>query len=142
MQQASIGLSVILGFLSYEFLGLHTGGLISAGYLALFTEQPLRILMTLALALLVFLLTKLISRFVILYGSRRFMATVLLSLIASWVLQKSFYYLNIIPQDLRVIGYIIPGLVANDMMKQGVPRTLLMVAVATLLVKGLLMVAL
>ena len=38
MLQQAIGLSIILGFLSTELLGLFTGGLISAGYLAFYVE--------------------------------------------------------------------------------------------------------
>ena len=36
MLQQAIGLSILLGFLSTELLGLFTGGLVSAGYLAFF----------------------------------------------------------------------------------------------------------
>ena len=37
--------------------------------------------------------------------------------------------------DLRVIGYIIPGLIANDMEKQGIIRTSLALIIVTALVK-------
>ncbi len=139
MQQAAIGLSVILGFLSTELLGLGTGGLVSAGYLALFADQPYRLVSTLFLSLVVYLLTRLLSRFIIIYGSRRFMVTMLLSLIGTWTIGKMFYYLSAIPQDFRIIGYIVPGLVANDMLKQGVAKTFAMVLVITFIVRAVLM---
>lgn len=138
MLQQAIGLSIILGFLSTELLGLFTGGLISAGYLAVYVEQPYRILSTLALALVVYGLTLLIGRAVILYGRRRFMLTVILGILLGWLYESQAYYLSGISQDLRVIGYIIPGLLANDMCKQGIWRTVLMVLVCTLLIRLIL----
>ena len=138
MLQQAIGLSIIMGFLSTELLGLFTGGLISAGYLAFYVEQPYRILSTLALALVADGLTLLIGRAVILYGRRRFMLTVILGILLGWLYESQAYYLSGISQDLRVIGYIIPGLLANDMCKQGIWRTVLMVLVCTLLIRLIL----
>ena len=120
MLQQAIGLSILLGFLSTELLGLFTGGLVSAGYLAFFVEQPYRILSTIVLSLVVYGLTKLIGRAVILYGRRRFMLTVLLGILLGWLYEKQAYYFSGVSQDLRIIGYMIPGLLANDMCKQGI----------------------
>ena len=71
MLQQAITLSIMLGFLATEFLGLYTGGLVSAGYLAFFMEQPYRIAATLVLATVVYLITLGLSRVIILYGRRR-----------------------------------------------------------------------
>ena len=138
MLQQAIGLSIILGFLSTELLGIFTGGLISAGYLAFFLEQPYRILSTLLLSLVVYGQTRLIGRVVILYGRRRFMLTVILGILLGWLYESQSYYISGISQDLRIIGYIIPGLVANDMCKQGIWRTVLMILVCTLLIRLIL----
>lgn len=140
MLQQAIGLSIILGFISTELLGLFTGGLVSAGYLAFFLEQPYRVASTLVLSLVVYGLTKLIGKAVILYGRRRFMLTVILGILLGWVYESHAYYLNGISQDLRIIGYMIPGLLANDMCKQGVWRTVLMAMVCALLIRLILTV--
>lgn len=140
MLQQAIGLSIILGFISTELLGLFTGGLVSAGYLAFFLEQPYRVASTLLLSLAVYGLTKLIGKAVILYGRRRFMLTVILGILLGWVYESHAYYLNGISQDLRIIGYMIPGLLANDMCKQGMWRTVLMAMVCALLIRLILTV--
>lgn len=70
MYDVAISLSVLFSFGLYEAFGLLTGGMVSAGYLCLFFEQPLRIATTLLLAVLVYALTRLVSRVVILYGRR------------------------------------------------------------------------
>ena len=94
MLQQAIGLSIILGFLSTELLGLFTGGLISAGYLAFYVEQPWRILSTLALSLAVYGLTKLIGRLVILYGRRRFILTVIRGILLGWLYDSCSYNIS------------------------------------------------
>ena len=134
MLHTAVALSVILGFASVEFLGLLSGGIVSAGYLAFYLEQPFRILSTLLLAMAVCALVKLLQNFMILYGRRRFMVTILLSIILSTVIEGSFILTSGIAQDLRMIGYIIPGLIANDMEKQGIFKTLVMVLVISLVI--------
>ena len=103
MYDVAIALSVLLSFVLYEAFGLLTGGMVSAGYLCLYFEQPLRIVSTLLLALLVYLLTRLISRFVIVYGRRRFMLTLVLGLVFGWLVEKFLLGLAVIPQDLSLI---------------------------------------
>lgn len=140
MLQQAIGLSIILGFLSTELLGIFTGGLISAGYLAFYLEQPWRILSTVVLSLVVYGITRLVSKLVILYGRRRFMITVVLGILLGWLYEDLSFYFSGFSQDLRIIGYIIPGLLANDMCKQGVVRTIVMVLVCALLIRLLMTV--
>lgn len=140
MYDVAISLSVLLSFGLYEAFGLLSGGMVSAGYLCLFLEQPLRIVTTLALSVIVYLLTRLVSCFVILYGRRRFMLTILLSLIFAWVIEQFLLGIALIPQDIRIIGHVVPGLIANDMYKQGIPRTLLGVTIVSALARLLVMV--
>lgn len=141
MLQESIGLSIILGFLASEFLGISAGGLVSPGYLAFFLEQPLRLLSTMILAVIIFLGVRLMQRFMIIYGRRRFMAAVLMSLAGTWIFEQLFFYANAISQDIRIIGYIIPGLIANDMLKQGPVKTIVMVLLVAVVVRLILMLA-
>lgn len=134
MLHAAVALSILLGFIFTEFFGVLTGGMISAGYLAFYLEQPFRIASTLILATLVFCSVKVLSNYLILFGRRRFMLTVILGLLLSALIEKAFILMTDINQDMRIIGYIIPGLIANDMMKQGIIKTLIMV----LLVSGII----
>ena len=135
-----IGLSIILGFLSVEFLGLFTGGLVSAGYLAFYMDQPWRVVSTIVLAVVIYLITLGLQKIIIIYGRRRFMVTVLLSLISTWLLEKGLYgNLGSLELDIRVVGFIIPGLIANDMFKQGILRTILGVSILAVVVRLLLL---
>ncbi len=134
MIQVAISLSVILGLLSSELLGIASGGLISAGYLALYFNTPLRLVSTLALGLLVYLVVRLLDQVIFLYGRRRFALCILLSAIGSWAVQQLLVSVHPGSLDLRIVGYIIPGLMANDMLKQGILKTLASVIVIAALV--------
>ncbi len=134
MLHSAVAISILLGFLSTEFLGILSGGLVSAGYLAFYLEQPFRILTTILLSIITCGLIKLLQRRIILFGRRRFMLTVLFSMILAFLVEKGFVFLTDINQDMRIIGYIIPGLIANDMEKQGIVKTLLMVLLIAVII--------
>lgn len=132
---STVALSVILSFLVTELTGLLTGGMVSAGYLAFYFSEPMRILSTLLLSTLIALILRLSREFLILYGRRRFMLSILLSILFVYALEKAYFIMSPLSLDLRVIGYIIPGLIANDMEKQGIIRTSLALIIVTALVK-------
>ena len=132
---STVALSVILSFLVTELTGLLTGGMVSAGYLAFYFSEPMRILSTFLLSALIALILRLSREFLILYGRRRFMLSILLSILFVYALKKTYFILSPLSLDLRVIGYIIPGLIANDMEKRGIIRTSLALIIVTALVK-------
>ena len=132
---STVALSVILSFLVTELTGLLTGGMVSAGYLAFYFSEPMRILSTFLLSALIALIFRVSREFLILYGRRRFMLSILLSVPLVYALEKAYFILSPLSLDLRVIGYIIPGLIANDMEKQGIIRTSLALIIVTALVK-------
>lgn len=139
MMQTAVFLSIILSFASSELLGIFNGGLISSGYLALYLQQPLRLMSTFVSAVIVWGLIKLMSRWMIIFGRRRYMLTILLSLIIAWVYAELAPALSFAHEDLRIIGFIIPGLIANDMLRQGVLRTLAAVLISSAIIRLILM---
>lgn len=134
MVQIAITLSVILSLLSSEILGIATGGMISAGYLSLYFTTPLRLVSTLVLSLIIYLIVKLLDQVIFLYGRRRFALCILISVIGSWVVQKILILVRPVNMDLRIIGYIIPGLMSNDMLKQGVVKTIAIITIISTLI--------
>lgn len=135
MLYSTVALSVIFSFISTELTGILTGGMISAGYLAFWFQEPMRILSTLLMSVLIALILKGSRHFLILYGRRRFMLSVLLSIFGVYMVEKLYFYISFISHDMRIIGYIIPGLIASDMDKQGIFRTLVSVSVIALIVR-------
>ena len=130
-----VSLSVVLSLVCTEFTGLFAGGLVSAGYFAYYFHEPSRLTSTLVVAVLICLVVKLLQHVLILYGRRRFALSLILSLAAVWALEKTFFLYSGVSIDVRVIGYIIPGLIASDMEKQGVFKTLGVLAAITLVIR-------
>lgn len=118
MMYETFFIGVILAVFYVEIMDIYPGGIIVPAYIALYLDQPLRVLATVFIALLSLLTYQLLSRFFILFGKRRFVMLLLLG--ALWG-QLWFF---IAPQifagamELRMIGWIIPGLLANNCEKQ------------------------
>jgi gamma-polyglutamate biosynthesis protein CapC len=116
-----IGLVLALGYIALT--GYYPGGIIVPGYLVLFVDQPYRLAGTLVASLLTLALYLLASRYLILFGKRRFVFLILLgasfSLILSWFMPILFP----ISVDYRVIGLVIPGLIAGNFERQGIGIT-------------------
>ena len=125
-----IGLLLALGFIALT--GIYPGGIIVPSYLVLFLHEPQRIVGTLAAALLTLAVYRLASRWLILFGRRRFVFLILAG--GLWAMLWSLLFPFIFPAsvEFRVIGWVIPGLVANHMERQGVVITAASLVTVTL----------
>jgi len=135
----SIGIGVMVGFAFYEIFGFSPGGIVVPGYVALFLDQPIRILVTLLVALLTYFTVKILSNYIILYGRRRFLTMVLTSFLLKWLIEEIIIKMPISGIELRSIGYIIPGLIANEMRRQGIFPTLYSLAIVSIIVRLILL---
>jgi poly-gamma-glutamate biosynthesis protein PgsC/CapC len=130
----AFALGILLGFIFFELTGLTAGGIIVPGYIALYLNEPFRILATIFIALVTFGVISLLANVMILYGRRRF----LLAILVGFLLRGFTDWLQVqIPEtgwDLHVIGYIIPGLIANEFFRQGVLKTILALTIVSITV--------
>ena len=140
MVEGAIGLGLVLSLIFSETLGLAAGGMVVPGYMALMVHEPLRILGTLACALLTLGLLKLLSRYTLIYGRRRIVVAILIGFVFG-ALSRDLLLIRYrdVPIDMRTIGYVIPGLIANWMERQGVIQTLCVMMTTAVLVRLLLM---
>jgi gamma-polyglutamate biosynthesis protein CapC len=129
IEAAFVGLTIATLFV--ELTGLYPGGIIVPAYVALFVDQPLRIVGTLVIALLAWGCYRLLARVFILFGRRRFLLLVLLGGI--WTLMGYRFAPLLWPAslELRAIGWVIPGLVANTFERQGFLGTILALGIVT-----------
>ena len=113
-------LGLLISLLFIGITGIYPGGVIVPSYLVLFVHSPGRILGTLVVSLLTLLCFKFAQRFLILFGTRRFVFMVLVA--GLWTLIWLRFLPSLIPNSLefRVIGWVVPGLIANNLEKQGV----------------------
>ena len=119
MVELALGLGIALNLLFTEVLGLSSGGLVVPGYLALHLTQPSRLLATLAVGGATFAAVRYgLMRLVVLYGRRRFGVTILTGFVLHCLYTLALASAPA-PADLRVVGYIVPGLIANTSLSQG-----------------------
>ena len=127
-------IGLVAGFMFYELTGISPGGVIAPAYFALFIHDYQRIIVTIVLALSVFLIIKFSSSYLILYGRRKFLLAVVLSFFLKLLIETQLQPMDFMKLDLQSIGYIIPGLIANEMSRQKVASTLLSLGIVTLIV--------
>ena len=135
----AIGIGIMVSFAFYEIVGFSPGGIVVPGYVALFLDQPIRILVTLLVALLTYFAVKILSNYIILYGRRRFLTMVLVSFLLKWLIEEMIIKMPISGIELRSIGYIIPGLIANEMRRQGIFPTIYSLAIVSVVVRLILL---
>ena len=117
-------IGIIIAVIYIEMMDLYPGGIIVPAYIALYLDQPLKVLATIAVAFLSLYTYKVLSRYVILFGKRRFVMMVLLGALWAqvWFLVLPRFFAS--PLELRAIGWLIPGLLANNLEKQKLIPTL------------------
>jgi poly-gamma-glutamate biosynthesis protein PgsC/CapC len=139
MFEVAIGLGVLVSLFFLETFGAAAGGIVVAGYVAMYLHHPITILATLSISFLVYLIVKVLGNFMFIYGRRRMVITVLLGFIFGWMARYYGIFIHLSTDySVNVIGFIIPGLIANSMERQGIIRTLSVMTVAAVIVRLLL----
>jgi len=140
----AIGIGLVVSLLLSELLGVASAGMVVPGYLALYAQSPLHLASTLLACFATYGVVRAAGSFLILYGRRR----TALAILVGYLCGALFRYLiarhvpGIDPGADVVIGYIIPGLVAIWMDRQGVWETLGALSICTVVVRLVLIVAL
>ncbi len=127
----AIGIGLAVSLLFSELFGLAAGGMVVPGYFALFLNKPFDVVLTLLTAIATYLIVHLVSTFVIVYGRRRTVLMILTGyILRSLVMMIPFSSLSTIEllavgdPSFSVIGFIIPGLIAIWIDRQGLPETI------------------
>ena len=138
MAEVSIGLGIFLSLILSETLGVTAGGIIVPGYIALYLHNPIQVLVTFLVAVIVWVIIQLLGKITFLYGKRRIVLALILGFFFGYISRNVIF----ISQDIgsvAVIGNIIPGLIANWMDRQGIVRTLAVVVLTAVMVKLMVM---
>ena len=136
-----IGVGMVLSLFLTETLGVTAGGIIVPGYIALNLEDPYRLITTFSISIITYLIIKIISQFILVYGKRRLVLALLLGFLLGYLTRTENNLLSDLTQmDFVVIGNIIPGLIANWMDRQGVLRTVCTILITAGITKLCIMV--
>lgn len=131
----SIGIGLIVGLLFTEFFGISSGGLVVPGYIALFLDRPLDVIATFLIAFLAFSIVRVMSLFLIVYGKRRTALMILVGYLLGMLLKENSTFFMKVDASLSIIGFIIPGLIATWMDRQGTVQTIASTLTIAVIVK-------
>ncbi|BBA52373.1 poly-gamma-glutamate biosynthesis protein PgsC [Fusobacterium varium] len=131
---------IILSIIFYEITEISPGGLIVPAYVAFYINDPQRIAITIIAGILTFLIVKFISDHTIIYGRRKFAMCIMIS----FVIRLLVKYFNIyIVNEYEVyilggsiIGVIIPGIIAQEIDRHGVIRTVSSLMILSIFIKA------
>jgi poly-gamma-glutamate biosynthesis protein PgsC/CapC len=149
-QTAALGiaLGLVFSLVCYLTTNLSPGGMITPGWIALtlVTDVQMAALMV-GVSALTYFMTKLLQRTVILYGKRLFAAVVLCAVLMQTTVMLALNHEFPLLYTSQTLGFIVPGLVSYQMVRQPLGATLISTTAVTLatyvvLVVGLLLGAL
>lgn len=126
-------LSLLLSLVFSELTGLSPGGIIVPFYFVLYLDDPVKLAATVVSALGAVALVKLLSRYAILYGRRRFAVYLLVGLVEKALFTYAYFGNSYMFTHLSLtIGYLVPGILGREMERQGIWKTLGALAVVVL----------
>ena len=138
----SVGLGLVVSLVFSETLGLAAGGMVVPGYMALMIHDPARIAGTIAVSLMTYYTIMLLSNYMFIYGRRRTVMIIIVGFLYGW-LSRQFLIFGLpggSSLEFQAIGFIIPGLIANWMERQGIIQTLSTMILAAVFVRLLLII--
>ncbi|MHB9055008.1 MAG: poly-gamma-glutamate biosynthesis protein PgsC [Paludibacteraceae bacterium] len=136
MVETAIAIGLILSLFFIDSFGLAAGGIVVPGYFALQLSNPLNIVATFIIAIITSLIVKLIGKYSFLYGRRQMVLSLLIGLILA-LISHNFMSFNVAENtfQLEALGWVIPGLIAHWMAKQGVVKTISMLIITSVIVR-------
>ncbi|MFD7444679.1 poly-gamma-glutamate biosynthesis protein PgsC/CapC [Streptomyces sp. NPDC059909] len=129
-----IALGLLFSLVCYLTTNLSPGGMITPGWLALTLVEDLqRAAMVVGVTVLTYVCTLLLQRYVILYGKRLFAAVVLTGVILQATVMIVLSLEFPLMYSNQTLGFIVPGLIAYQLVRQPKGPTLLATGSVTLM---------
>ena len=138
---------ICVSMMLYERLHLTTGSIVVPGYIAVFLVYPMVVVATFVNALLSYwIMNHFLRKHFMLYGRTKFTIMALISIAIQTAMLKlspsgPWLWENNIPLFVGA-GYVVPALIAHDMGRQGIAKTMKSIALAAILVATPIIVAL
>lgn len=117
-------IGILVSIIFYELTDISPGGIIVPGLLVMYFDSIERVIYTVIIGLITFLIVKFLSKYILVFGKRRFVLMIIVSIILSIIIELIMNALSVNMLSISIVGYTIAGLIANDFYKQGVKKTL------------------
>lgn len=132
----AIGVGLVISLLFSELFGLAAGGMVVPGYFAIALSSPVDLLLTLGTGFFTFAFVHALASVIIVYGRRRTVLMILVGyLVGALVRNVAGDFAGGPGGDWTVIGYIIPGLIAIWMERQGIVETISALLTAAVVIR-------
>lgn len=132
----AISIGLVVSLLFSEFFGIAAGGMVVPGYLALHMHAPLSVVVTMLAGLLTYAIVQGMSSFAVVYGRRRTALMILTGYAVGTIMRWGLHtwFASEAP-GVEVIGYIVPGLLAIWLARQGIVETFATATTAAVVVR-------
>jgi poly-gamma-glutamate biosynthesis protein PgsC/CapC len=134
----AVGLGLAVSLLFTELFGLAAGGLVVPGYLAVALDRPRLVLATLAAGLVTALVVRAIAQVALVFGRRRTVLMLLVGYLVGAALPRLAPLVLATGPELKVCGYVIPGLIGVWIDRQGLVETMSTLLTGAVVVRLLL----
>ena len=132
----AVGIGMFLSLILTETIGLAAGGIVVPGYIALVLHNPIQVIITIVVGIITYLIVKLISLYIIIYGRRLLIVSILIGYLIAYITKISpMVAMNTLSINIETIGFVIPGLIAYRIARQGIIPTLSAMIIVSSLVR-------
>ncbi len=132
----AVGIGMFLSLIMTEMIGLAAGGIVVPGYMALVLHSPIQVLSTILAGIITFFIIKVISFYIIIYGRRLLIVSILVGyLIAYFTKISPVLAIDSLSLNIETVGFVIPGLIAYWIARQGIIPTLSAMIIVSSLVR-------
>ena len=137
----AVGLGMLLSLVFTETVGLAAGGVVVPGYIALSLHHPSQVLSTVIVGIITFLIIQIIANYVLLYGRRLLIISILIGYLIGYA-TKLFPPITLASTsiDISTIGFVVPGLIAYWIHRQGLIGTITAMAIVSIIVRLIIII--
>lgn len=141
MSSDIIVFGIILSILFYEFTEISPGGLIVPAYISFYINTPNKVIITLIVSFITYLIVLWLSNKIIIYGRRKFAIYIVITFIVkelfSLISPIALEY-NMVLLSGTIIGILIPALIARDIERNGVVKTFCSLIILSVFIKSVI----
>lgn len=137
----AVGLGMFLSLILTETIGLAAGGIVVPGYIALVLNNPIQVIITILAGIVTYVVVHVLSRYMIIYGRRLLIVSILVGYIIAYVTRIApMITVETLAINVETIGFVIPGLIAYWIARQGIIPTVSAMIIVSSLVRLILII--
>ena len=131
---------IMVSIIFYEITNISPGGIVVPGLLALYFNQLDRVIYTLIISIITYFIVKLLSKYFIIFGKRRFVFMIIISVVLNLLLDLILPSVSFNMININIVGYTIAGIIANNIYKQGMLKTIPSLVICVAIIEAIVLI--